>query len=768
MIFSSNIIKCVLSAFLIAYCLSSFGQAKKIVNGKIENTSLTQFVNPYIGSGGHGHVFVGANVPYGAVQLGPNNLSQGWDWCSGYHISDSTIIGFAHQHLSGTGIGDLSDIIFLPYTGDIKLLRGNHQEETSGAFSYFKRSSEIVRPGFYSVHLDRFNVDAELTATTRVGFHRYKYNNGEVPKVLINLEAAVGWEGDVVGHIVVENDSVVSGFRYSYGWAKKQKIFFTAKFSVPFSSFELSDSTSFKPGNSITSPKSYGQFIFDKQKLKDGEELLVKVSLSPVSVENAKLNMRQELNFWDFDSTVKNANKQWNEELGKIRIETQDKTQRTIFYTALYHTMIAPSVFNDVNGEYIGADYNTHQLNYGNNYTTLSLWDTYRAAQPLMSLIHQERVPDIVNTMLRIYQEQGRLPVWHLVGNETDCMVGNPGIIVVADAYLKGINGFDKDLAYEAMIVSAMKDDRGLKWLKEYGYIPFDKEDTESVAKGLEFAIADWSLAQVAKIRGEKNDYEYFLNRSNSFSYYFDKNLQFMRGIDSKGRYREGIFDPFHSAHLANDYTEGNAWQYTWLVPHNVNGLINLFGGEKALINKLDSLFVVQGDLGKDASPDISGLIGQYAHGNEPSHHVNYLYSYVGQPWKVAERVRETMKLMYSNEVDGLSGNEDVGQMSAWYVLSALGFYQVSPAGGPFIFGSPLFEKSILKLSQDKTLTILAKNNSFKNIYIQKVFLNGVPYHKSYISYSELLKGGVLEFHMGDKPSSNFGVSKSSRPFSIQ
>lgn len=731
-----------------------------------ESNSFTQYVDPYIGTGGHGHVFVGANVPYGAVQLGPSNISTGWDWVSGYHISDSTILGFAHQHLSGTGIGDLGDIVLLPFTGDVKYDRGAHGNESTGAYSLFRRETETLRPGYYGVHLDRFNVDVQLTSTSRVGFHKYTFLDTSEPKILINLDAGIGWEGEKEGHIVVENDTIVSGYRYSKGWAKNQKIYFTAKFSKPIVNFKLADSTSVKNGPSISASRVYGEFEFES-KSPEGD-ILVKVALSPVSIANAKLNMEEELPTWDFGAVRLAADQAWNEELQKVVIETKDTTARKIFYTALYHTMIAPSVFSDVNGEYMGSDFKPHKLVSGQNYTTFSLWDTYRAAHPLMSIIHSDRVPDMVNSMLRIYQEQGKLPVWHLVGNETDCMVGNPGIIVVADAYLKGIEGFDKDLAYEAMKVSAMKDDRGLKWYKQYGYVPFDKEEVESVAKGLEFAIADWCLAQVAKLRGEQKDYDYFLNRSNSFKHYFDKNLQFLRGVDSNGKFRPGAFDPFHSAHLANDYTEGNAWQYTWLVPHNVNGFIDLFGGEDKFVSKLDSLFIVEGDLGDEASPDISGLIGQYAHGNEPSHHVIYMYPYAGHPWKAADRVRETLHTMYTSKPDGLSGNEDVGQMSAWYVMSALGFYQVSPAGGPFIFGSPLFDKVVLNLDNGKKLVLTAHNNSAQNKYIQRITLNGKSYDKSYISYTDLMNGGTLEFEMGNKPSTTFGIDKANRPQSVQ
>ncbi|WDF68202.1 GH92 family glycosyl hydrolase [Sphingobacterium oryzagri] len=731
-----------------------------------QSASLTQYVDPYIGTGGHGHVFVGANVPYGAVQLGPSNISTGWDWVSGYHISDSTIMGFAHQHLSGTGIGDLGDIVFLPYTGDVRFDRGEHGDEETGAYSLFKRASEKVRPGYYSVHLDRFNVDAELTATTRVGFHKYAFPKGEVPKILINLDAGIGWEGEKEGHLVVENDTVVSGYRYSQGWAKNQKIYFTATFSQPVAGHVLADSTAVQQGDSISARRTYGALTFAKKD--DNPVIFVKVAVSPVSIANAKQNMAEELPGWDFEATKQAADQAWNKALEKVQVETKDSVSKKIFYTALYHTMFAPSTFNDVNGDYMGSDFKPHKLTSGANYTTFSLWDTYRAAHPLMSIIHRDRLPDMVNTMLRIYQEQGKLPVWHLVGNETDCMVGNPGIIVVADAYLKGIDGFDKDLAYEAMKVSAMKDDRGLDSYKKYGYVPYDKEKVESVAKGLEFAIADWSLAQVAKLRGEKEDYTYFINRSQAFKHYFDKDLQFLRGKDANGKFRPGKFDPFHSAHLANDYTEGNAWQYTWLVPQNVNGFMELFGSEEQFITKLDSLFVVEGNLGEEASPDISGLIGQYAHGNEPSHHVIYMYNYAGQPWKAADRVRQTLQTLYTDQVDGLSGNEDVGQMSAWYVMSALGFYQVSPAGGPFIFGSPLFDKVTLALDKGVSLEIVAHNNSQDNKYIQAVRLNGKTYDKSYISYEDVIKGGKLEFDMGAKPSATFGVAKETRPTSVQ
>ena len=488
-----------------------------------------------------------------------------------------------------------------------------------------------------------------------------------------------------------------------------------------------------------------------------------------MSIENAKLNLNAELTNWDFDTVAKQADTKWNNQLQSAVIESKDPSVLRNFYTAHYHTMIAPSLFSDVNNDYRGADGQVHTNSNSNTYTTFSLWDTYRAAHPLMNLIHQDKVSDMVNTMLNIYKEQGKLPVWHLVGNETNCMVGNPGIPVVADAYLRGFEGFDKDLAYEALKNSALRDDRALDVYKKYGYIPFDTEagEVESVAIGLEYALADWAVAQVAKERGNQEDYEYFLNRSNSFAKYFDPTTNFMRGVDTKGKFRPTEINPYHSKHREDDYTEGNAWHYKWLVPQNVNGLVELLGGEDAFIQQLDTLFTLDGDMGEEASPDISGLIGQYVQGNEPSHHVLYMYPFVGQQWKTAERVRQVLTTLYFDAPAGLSGNEDCGQMSAWYMLSALGFYQLEPAGGRYIFGSPIVDKATLKVGKDKIFTIVANNNSPKNIYIQSVKLNGKDYTKSYITHTDISNGGELIFEMGSKPS-QFGVNPADRPVAVQ
>ncbi|MDR1810307.1 MAG: GH92 family glycosyl hydrolase [Prevotella sp.] len=714
---------------------------------------LSQYINPHIGTGGHGHVFMGASVPFGMVQLGPTNITEGWDWTSGYHVSDSTVWGFTHTHLSGTGIGDLCDIALMPVVGDVALGKGNKDEPLSGQYSLFSHKREIAKAGYYAVHLDRYNIDVELTATGRVGFHKYSYPRAGTPGIIIDLASSLNWDKPTETYLVVENDTTVSGYRHSTGWANDQRLFFTISFSKPAKRFTLSADGKTAADKELKATGVCGQVFFDA----DGKsDLLVKVALSPVSIENAKLNMQAELPGWNFNRTVKAAQQSWNRELSKIRIKAKDKQLKQLFYTALYHTMIAPSEFCDANNDYRGADRQIHRAAAFKNYTTFSLWDTYRAAAPLMTIIHPEKMNDIIRTMLAIYDEQGKLPVWHLMGCETNCMVGNPGIPVVADAILKGYDGFDTGHAYEAMKQSAMLDERGLKYLKEYGYIPYDKEE-EGLSKCMEYAIADWCIAQVALRLGKTGDYDYFSSRSKAYARYFDPETGFMRGRSSDGKFRSP-FNPFEAVHRQNDYTEGNAWQYTWLVPHDIQGLLNLFGATGRFVQKLDSLFVAEGFLGENASPDISGLIGQYCHGNEPSHHVLYIYPYIGQPWKTAEHVRSVMSKFYTTAPDGIIGNEDCGQMSAWYILSALGFYQVEPAGGKYIFGSPLLDEASIKVKDGKTFRIIAHNNSASNKYIQSIKLNGVRYDKYYIDFHTIAQGGVLEFYMGNKPSGIYGT----------
>lgn len=698
--------------------------------------SFTSYVNTKIGTGGHGHVFVGANVPFGYVQLGPTSIPQEWDWCSGYHESDSTVIGFSHTHLSGTGIGDLFDVTVMPVTGDVTYARGNEADQNSGMWSYADRSREVSRPGYYSVPLMRYGVTAEMTATARVGLHRYTFPASEQAALVFDLENGGCWDAATDTEMKAVGNNRIEGYRYSKGWASDQRVYFVAEFSKPFDSFTLAGKDDM-----------YGRASF---KTTEGEQVLLKVALSPVSIEGARNNMAAELPGWDFEAVAQAADAAWNSELSKVSIKTSDEAAREVFYTALYHTMIAPSVFSDVDGSYYGADHQNHASEGFTNYTTFSLWDTYRAAFPLMTIIHQEKMSDIINTMLTIYKQQGKLPVWHLMGCETDCMVGNPGLIPVADAILKGFTGFDKELAFEALKNSAMRPDRGQDLRMKYGYIPCDLFN-ESVAYDMEYAIADGAVADAAKALGKTQDYEYFLERSHSYRNFFDPETGFMRGKDSKGAFRTP-FDPFASTHRADDYCEGNAWQYTWLAPHDFDGLVGCFGSKEAFLEKLDALFTAEDQVaGANSSPDISGLIGQYAHGNEPSHHIIYFYAMAGQQWKAAEKVREVLTTMYHDAPDGLSGNEDVGQMSAWYVLSSLGFYQADPAGGRYWFGSPLFDEASVKVPGG-VFTVKALDNSAKNIYIQSVKLNGEPYTLPYIDFKDIKAGNVLEFQMGAVP----------------
>ena len=696
--------------------------------------NLTRYVDPRIGTGGHGHVFVGANVPFGLVQLGPTSIPQAWDWTSGYHESDSTVIGFSHTHLSGTGIGDLFDVTVMPVVGEVTCARGTEEDPASGLWSYADRTKEVVRPGYYSVPLVRYGITAEMTATLRVGFHRYTFPAADDAAVIFDLENGGCWDKATETHIEPSGDSRLVGWRYSTGWAKDQRVWFVAEFSRPFTSFEQVG-------------EHYARVNFATA---EGEQLMLKVALSPVSIEGAEANLAAELPGWDFDATAAAADAAWNAQLAKVKVTTQDEVARRIFYTGLYHTMVAPSEFCDVNGDYRGADGAVHRNPGHTTYTTFSLWDTYRAAMPLMTILHPDRMPDIVNTMLAIADEQGRLPVWHLWGNETDCMVGNPGIPVVADAIVKGIGGFDRERAFEAIRRTAMNPDRGNGLRMKYGYIPCDLFN-EAVAYDMEYALADGAAARAAEALGREEDARYFMERSHSYRNYFDPSTGFMRGRDSRRGWRTP-FNPFASTHRADDYCEGNAWQYTWLAPHDVAGLESCFGSRARMLGKLDSLFTVSSVIeGAETSPDISGLIGQYAHGNEPSHHILYLYTMLGQPWKTAEKVREVLTTLYHDQPDGLSGNEDVGQMSAWYILSSLGMYEVEPAGGRYWFGSPLFDRAEIAVPGG-TFTIVAENNSSENKYIRRVWLNGRPYTKPWIGHEEVMAGGELRFEMDDEP----------------
>ena len=684
--------------------------------------NLTQYVNQYVGTGGHGHTFMGANVPFGLVQLGPTEPTRGWDWCSGYYYDDDELIGFGHMHLSGTGIGCLGDVAFLPVK-DFK--------QTS---TRFKHEAEKVHPGYYSVQLTDPNVLVELTATERCGFHRYTFKDGAKAQLALDLSQCIGWDKLNDCLLTQESATRLTGFRRSNGWAADRRIYFSIDFSQPVTVHRLD------------SMERVVVSVADNTK-----PLLVKVALSPVSIDKAKLNMQAEMSGWDFDATVKAADDAWNRELARIQIQTNDQTKKRVFYTAMYHLMTSCSKFNDVDREYRGADGKVHKADF-TNYTTLSLWDTYRAAHPLMTVAFPEMQRDFAQTFLNIYKQQGRLPVWHLMGSETDCMVGNPGAIVLADLTMKGFVE-DKELALKALKATQMKDIRSLGLLKEHGYIPWNLEpENETVAKALEYCAADDGVAKVAKLLGKVDDYEYFFNRSRSYKKYYDPETRFMRAVGTDGKFRLP-FNPFFAEHRTNDYTEGNAWQYTFLVPHDVKGLIQLFGSDKAFMSKLDSLFFVEGWAGDNASPDMSGMTGQYAHGNEPSHHVIYMYNYAGRPDKAAPLLRKMLNEMYLDQPDGLSGNEDVGQMSAWYILSSVGLYQVDPVGGRFVIGSPLFDKATVNVGAGKTFTVVAKNNSDRNIYVQSARLNGKALKNSYIEFNDIRHGGTLELVMGPKPS---------------
>lgn len=738
-----------LQKFLLLSCLMcAFGCTG---TDKPEVINPVAYVDPYIGTGGHGHTFLGVTAPFGAVQIGPNNINKGWDWCSGYHYSDSIVIGFSHLHLNGTGCSDTGDILFMPYTGKARTQPGTQQDPLAGYASYYSKDNERALPGYYEVLLKTHRTKVELTASDRVGFHRYTFPKDVEKHVMINLKDANGDDRPTDTYLEQINDTVIRGYRYSTGWSKKQQIYFSAVFSQPVHLTLYHDSVQVA-GNRLQGLDVKGNVAVAPVV----EELGVKVGISPVSMENAMDNIGQEIKDWNFENIVAETTGKWNAELSKLQVETTDTVAKRIFYTALYHAFMQPIMFNDCSGEYRGTDKNIYGDPGFTNYTVFSLWDTYRAAHPLYTLVQPERVPDFINSMLAIYEQQGRLPVWHLYGSDTNEMIGIQSVPVIADAILKDVKGFNYERAYQAMKASMMSDYKGLSYVTDLEYIPADKEN-ESVAKGLEYAIADWGVAQVARKLGKTEDYEYFSKRALAYQNYWDKDTHFFRGKNRDGSWVTP-FNPVHSTHRNDAYCEGNGWQYTWLVPHDVEGLISLFGSKEAFVSKLDSLFLVNEDLGDAASPDISGLIGQYAHGNEPGHHTVYLYSFVGQQWKTAEKVDYILSHMYSDLPDGLQGNEDCGQMSSWYVFSALGFYPVNPSDGMYVFGRPIFDKVVLKLPENKVFEIRANNNSAENKYIQSIELNGQPYNKLYISHADIMAGGTLVFTMGNRPNEQFGM----------
>lgn len=749
--------KYIFSLLLIVFAVSCNSNSSTVNETDSTKTSqdLTKYIDPLIGSDYHGHVFVGASVPWGAVQVGPTQIPKGWDWCSGYHYSDSILIGFSQLHLSGTGIGDLGDVMLMPYTGKLHTQPRTQEDSTTGYGSRFSHDQERAEAGYYYVKLLDKNIDVHLTASERVGYHKYIFpQQKDTPRVALDLVQGIGWDQVQEAKIIKTDDYTITGYRYSKGWAPDQRVYFAIKTSVPIKEFVVHDSTSIKGTNSLTARKTRGTLTFDN----NIDSLEIKVGISPVSEDNALENINSEINEWNFASVVNNSKKKWYDAISKITIESDNEADKRIFYTAMYHSMIAPILYNDTDKSYLGTDKKIYSKAAFNNYSIFSLWDTYRTLHPLMNIIAAEKTPDFIYSMIAIFEQQGRLPMWHLMGNETNTMVGHPAIPVIADAILKDMKGFDVEKAYQAMVVTANIDSFGSKYVRDMGFIPAEKE-IESVAKALEYAISDMSIARAAKKLGKEEDYNKYFERGNYYKKYFDSTSGFMRGVLSNGQFRTP-FNPFHSTHRADDYTEGNAWQYTWLVPQDVYGLVDLFGSKERFISHLDSLFIVKGDMGEDASPDISGLIGMYAHGNEPNHHIPYLYAYVGQQWKTAEKIRQITKDFYTDKPDGLIGNDDCGQMSAWYVMSALGFYPVNPAGGAYVFGSPHYKRATMKMANGRSLFIEAKNTSQENIYIQSVTLNGKDYNKSFITWKELQEGGKLVFAMGNTPNKQFGLEK--------
>ncbi|MBD3591010.1 GH92 family glycosyl hydrolase [Bacteroides sp. GM023] len=721
-----------------------------------KSEGLLQYVDLYIGSGYHGHVFVGTSVPYGMVQLGPNNIHKGWDWCSGYHYSDSILIGFSHTHLNGTGCTDLGDILIMPLN-EIRTPRGNQNDIRDGYASRYSHDNETARPEYYSLLLDRYNIKAELTATDRVGFHRYTYPEGKPASILIDLREGNG-SNAYDSYIRKIDDYTVEGYRYVRGWSPSRKVYFVLKSDKKIEQFTAYDDNTPKPWEQLKVASVKSVLTFGNVK-----EVKIKVSLSSVSCANAAMNLQAELSHWDFDKIVKMSADRWNKELARMSVETDNEPAKRIFYTAHYHTMIAPTLYCDVNGEYRGMNDMIYTDPKKANYTTLSLWDTYRALHPLMTIVQPEMVDDVVNSMLSIYRQQDKLPIWPLMSGETNQMPGYSSVPVIADAYLKGFTGFDAEEALQAMKATATYEKQnGIPYVMKKGYIPADKVH-EATSIAMEYAVDDWGIAAMARKMGKLEDAATYAKRAHYYKNYFDSSIHFIRPKLDDGSWRTP-YDPARSIHTVGDFCEGNGWQYTFFAPQDPYGLIELFGGDKPFVAKLDNFFTNNDSMGEGASSDITGLIGQYAHGNEPSHHVAYLYAYAGEQWKTAEKVRFIMDEFYTDRPDGIIGNEDCGQMSAWYLLSSMGLYQVNPSDGIFVFGSPCFNKVEMKVRGGKTFTVEAPNNSKENIYIQKVYLNAKPYNKSYITYDDIINGSTLKFVMGKKPNKNFGKAPANRP----
>ena len=706
---------------------------------------ITEYVNPFIGTADHGHCFPGAIVPFGGIQFSPDNPRAGWDWSSGYHYSDSIISSFSLTHLSGTGIGDLQDIRFLPVVTrpDSSV---SPEEYIQSGYARFSHSQEQAEPGYYSICFDN-GIKTELAVTPRCGIQYYQYPENVAHALTIDLATARNWDNTTETSIRKINNRMLEGYRKSQGWARDQRVYFVIEFSQDCQVMAGKDK--FQPlenGQKITDKGCYIWVDFGEKTNK----ILAKVSISSANTEGALANLEKELSHWSFDKVKRDAKHAWKRELQKIKVEGNNEDQLKIFYTALYHAYTAPYTFSDVNGNYKGPDGELHSVHKHTQYTVFSLWDTYRAAHPLFTITQKKRTADMINSMLKHYDAYGLLPVWELAGNETNCMIGNHSIPVIVEAWMKGIRNFDGEKAYEAMKKTVLNNRAGMQAFRNFHYIPYDLEN-ESVSKTLEYAYDDWCVAQMAKALGKEDDYLYFLKSSRNYANLFDPSTGFMRGKSSDGKWKTP-FSPLYSKHRDDEYTEGNAWQYSWLVQQDIEGLIALHGGKEAFAAKLDSLFTLDAQLeGEEASPDISGFIGQYAHGNEPSHHIAYLYNYVGQPHKTQFYVHRILTELYQNTPEGLCGNEDCGQMSAWYVFSAMGFYPVNPVEAKYQLGTPLFNKVTIKTGPEKKFTITALRASDKDIYVKEVYLNDKKLDRTWITHDEIMKGGELQFVMTDQ-----------------
>ncbi|WP_136465728.1 GH92 family glycosyl hydrolase [Flagellimonas onchidii] len=719
------------------------------------------YVDPFIGTGFHGHTFPGAVLPHGMVQLSPDTRLNGWDASSGYHYSDSTIHGFSHTHLSGTGIGDMGDVLVLPFTED----------KNEKPIARFNKSNEQAEVGLYTVKFDNYNVEAELTATERAGMHRYSYGSTSEKRILFDLGHILQqtWgHNNLYNELEIVNDSTLKGFKHSRGWAYDHKVYFYAKFSSPFTvnSVVVDSVVTGANANPYQGVNIHSILSFDS--LKNTEPLLLKVGISAVDAKGAEKNLNAEIPDWNFDSVVSDAKNKWRKELSRIKVETKNKETLTTFYTALYHTMIAPMLYQDVDGRYRGIDKKTHHAKKGEeNYTVYSLWDTFRALHPLMVIIDEPKSVAYVNNLLSKYEQGGLLPKWPLASNYTGTMVGYPAVANIADALSKKLPGIDQKLALRASVTSASyipelisdKDEprkkrvmtEHNKYINEGLHIPSDKI-TGSISYGLENAYYDWCIAQIAAFANNDSIAEKFQRRALNYQQYFDTSTGFMRGKNADGTWREP-FNPRYSDHEHSDYIEGNAWQWNWFVPHDIDGFAELYGGYDQFAVKLDSLFttssVIEGD---NASGDITGLIGQYAHGNEPSHHITHMYTYAGQAWKTQELVDQILKEFYTNEPDGIIGNEDCGQMSAWYILNAIGFYQVAPGKPEYVISRPIFDKIEIPLENGKTFSIIVENNSPDNMYVQSASINNKSLDDLFFTHEDIVNGSILTINMGNQP----------------